>query len=199
MLRNIKTKVFYPHSPERVWLAIADRRALAAWLMDNDFEPRLGHKFRFQAQPLPGLNRTIDCEVIELDRPRRLSYTWRGGDLDKPTIVTWTLEPVEGGTQLQIEHIGFEGQISKPSEPIRLSHTWQGNSLPKAILGSLIGEPVRLGMQFQVGHEELENFNSTILNFYLSDGWHSALNTKLQNVLSDIAEQSHFASAAANE
>jgi hypothetical protein len=25
--------------------AEADRRILARWLMDNDFEPRLGHKF----------------------------------------------------------------------------------------------------------------------------------------------------------
>ena len=27
---------------QNVWLAITDRRMLALWLMENDFEPRLG-------------------------------------------------------------------------------------------------------------------------------------------------------------
>ena len=65
-MNQLNFAVFYPHPPERVWRAITDRRALAAWLMDNDFEPRLGHKFQFFAQSLPGLKPTINCQVIEL-------------------------------------------------------------------------------------------------------------------------------------
>jgi uncharacterized protein YndB with AHSA1/START domain len=108
MLRDLKLDVFYPYSPERVWQAITNRRVLAQWLMENDFEPRIGHKFRFEPQPHQGVNEAIHCEVIELDEPRSLSYTWRGGLMGKPTIVTWRLVPMEGGTQLQLEHKGFE-------------------------------------------------------------------------------------------
>lgn len=198
MLR-IKTKVFYPYPPEQVWLAIADRRGLAAWLMDNDFEPRIGHKFRFQAQPLPGLDKIIHCEVIELEKPRRLSYTWQGENLSKSTIVTWTLEPIDGGTHLQLEHTGFESEVIKLGEPIRCSHTQQSNSLPQLTLSTPIGEPVRLGQQFQLGHKEVQNFDNATLNFYLSHGWHSALNNRLQKVLTDMPEQSCLTSVAFNE
>lgn len=48
MLRTIKTEVFYPYPPQRIWQVLTERRALSAWLMDNDFEPLVGHKFRFQ-------------------------------------------------------------------------------------------------------------------------------------------------------
>jgi len=91
MLRDVKTEVFYPYPPERVWQVITNRHALAVWLMENDFEPRLGHKFRFQFEPQQGINNTIYCEVIQLDEPRCLSYTWRGSFMCQPTIVTWTL------------------------------------------------------------------------------------------------------------
>jgi uncharacterized protein YndB with AHSA1/START domain len=189
MLRNIRTKVFYPHPPERVWQAIANRRALAAWLMDNDFEPRLGHKFRFQTQPLPGLEGTIHCEVIELEEPRRLSYTWRGGNLSKHSIVTWTLEPVDGGTQLQLEHKGFECEVIKLGQPMHFSRTGQDNSVLKASLDISMQQPVNQGMPLQLGHAQLESFDSVALNFSFSGGWDFALNSRLQKVLTEIDRQ----------
>lgn len=101
MTRNLAFERIYPHPPERIWLAIADRRALAAWLMENDFEPRVGHRFQFRTRPRPGFDGVIDCEVIEVDEPRRLAYTWQGGWMRRPTTVTWTLEPVPEGTRLR--------------------------------------------------------------------------------------------------
>ncbi|MHC5856154.1 SRPBCC family protein [Nostoc sp.] len=77
MLRNLNMEVFYPYPPQRVWQVLTNRQALAVWLMENDFEPRLGHKFRFVHSTLPGLEGDIDCQVIELDEPRRLAFTWQ--------------------------------------------------------------------------------------------------------------------------
>ncbi|NJM73884.1 MAG: SRPBCC domain-containing protein [Scytonema sp. RU_4_4] len=113
MLRDLKMEVFYPHPPQRVWQVLTNRRALAAWLMENDFEPRVGHKFRFQDSTLPGLDESIDCEVIELDEPKRLSYTWQDKFMPKPSIVTWVLEPQEGGTQLRLEHKILEAAVTE--------------------------------------------------------------------------------------
>jgi len=42
--------------------------------MENDFEPFLGHKFRFQSNSHSELKTTIHCEVVELDEPKRLVY-----------------------------------------------------------------------------------------------------------------------------
>lgn len=105
MTQTITIDIFYPHPPEKVWKALTDRRALAAWLMENDFEPSIGHKFKFFDESLPGLKTTIECEVIELDAPNRLVYTWRDRLTSEPTLAIWTLVRVEGGTQLQLKHL----------------------------------------------------------------------------------------------
>src|SRR3954462_6913101 len=97
----IRIDTVYPHSPHRVWTALTDSRAMAEWLMRNDFEPRLGHRFQFRTKPAPGFDGVVHCEVTELDPPRRLAYTWKGGSID--TIVTWTLEPVADGTRVKFE------------------------------------------------------------------------------------------------
>ncbi len=109
MKRDIRIEVTYPYSPARVWRALTDSAELAQWLMPNDFQPRLGHKFQFRTKPQPGWRGVVDCEVTELDEARRLTYTWTGEPDKRGTKVTWTLEPVEGGTKLRLEHTGFEG------------------------------------------------------------------------------------------
>lgn len=198
MLRDLKLDIFYPYSPERVWKAIANRRALAAWLMENDFEPRVGHKFRFVPQPQQGVEGTIYCEVIELDEPRSLSYTWRGSFTCQPTIVTWRLLPVDGGTQLQLEHNGFESEVTKFSQPMRLAQARQNNSTFNATLETHLLEPVNQRMMFQPRYQQFESFDGVTLNFYLSGGWHSALNNRLQKMLTNVTEQSSLASVSSN-
>jgi hypothetical protein len=107
----------------------------------------------------------------------------------KPTIVTWTLLPVDGGTQLQLEHKGFESNVTQLNQPMRLAQTWQNNFMPKAILETRMLEPVKQGMPFHRRYERVENFDSVTLNFYLSGGWHSALNSGLKKMLSTIPEE----------
>jgi uncharacterized protein YndB with AHSA1/START domain len=96
---------------ERVWHALTDSATLSEWMLfkTNDFEPVVGHTFQFREAP--GFPGAIDCEVIEVDRPNRLSYTWMtGGQGDQPhsTVVTWTLAEADGGvTRLHLEQSGF--------------------------------------------------------------------------------------------
>ena len=87
------------HPVARVWDAIVDRDALAAWLMPNDFEPRVGHTFQFDGGPPRGL---IDAEVLELDPPHRIRLRWMIDDT--PTTVTITLRRDGDGTLLHLEH-----------------------------------------------------------------------------------------------
>lgn len=104
MSQSITLDVFYPYPPERVWQVLTDRRALAAWMMETDFEPILGHKFQFFCPSLPGLTTTIQCEVIEMQAPTRLVYTWKESPTAEPSLVIWTLTTVSGGTQLCLKH-----------------------------------------------------------------------------------------------
>jgi uncharacterized protein YndB with AHSA1/START domain len=179
MLRNVNMEIFYPHPPQKVWRAIANQRALAAWLMDNDFEPKLGHKFQLKPQGFEG---TIYCEVIQIDEPKCLSYTWRGSYMSKPTIVTWSLEAVEGGTQVKLEHRGLEKEITKFSQPMPLFLKRQNNFTPKATLEPAMLEPLDRKTLFQFS-TEFVNFDPVTVNFYLNGGWHYVLNNTLNNLL----------------
>ena len=118
MRREIRLEVTYPHPPERVWKALTDRKALEKWLMPNDFLPRLGHRFRFVREGAGRRKREeVQCEVVELDAPRRLAYTWRSDPETPPELVCWTLEPVEAGTRLRLEHLAPEEGLEDIAVP----------------------------------------------------------------------------------
>ena len=107
MKRDIKLEAFYPYPPERVWRAVTDSSAMAKWLMPNDFEPTIGHKFQFRTKPAPGFDGIVHCEVLELEEPRLLRISWRGGPID--TVLKLSLEVAANGTKLYLEHTGFTG------------------------------------------------------------------------------------------
>ncbi|MES1256959.1 MAG: SRPBCC domain-containing protein [Acidobacteriota bacterium] len=134
MKRDLRLSETYPHPPDDVWSALTDSAALADWLMPNDFEPQLGHRFQFRTRPAPGFDGTVNCEVIELDRPRRLAFTWKGGGLD--TVVRFTLEPVAEGTRLLLEHTGFRGARAVMVSFI-LAKGWKKSILPERLPAAL--------------------------------------------------------------
>lgn len=99
-----------PGPPAKVWRALTEPELLARWLMNNDFQPVVGHRFTFRAQPVAGWDGVVQCEVLEVEEHRRLSYSWRGGSEQHriDTVVTWTLvESGPGKTLLRLEHSGF--------------------------------------------------------------------------------------------
>ena len=93
----------YPHPPERVWQALTDRAELAAWLMPNDFSPREGARFRFDARPAHA--EPIECEVLEIEPLRRLRTRWMVAG--QPTTVTFELRADGAETVLRVEHDGL--------------------------------------------------------------------------------------------
>jgi uncharacterized protein YndB with AHSA1/START domain len=113
MFEILKLERSYASPPEKVWVALTDRTALAEWLMPNDFAPVVGHRFRFQVDPGGGFSGVIDCEVLEVDPCRKLVYTWAMRPTDpkkprpRPTTVTWRLTPFGAGTRLSFEHAGL--------------------------------------------------------------------------------------------
>ena len=114
MLDSLRFERVYPYHPEQVWVALTDRHALAEWLMPNDFEARVGHKFTFQVDPMPGCVCETRGEVLEVVAAQRLVYSWtpvpRSGPLPSvPSVVTWTLTPTATGTRLTLEHTGLAG------------------------------------------------------------------------------------------
>jgi uncharacterized protein YndB with AHSA1/START domain len=104
---RIEVEIVYPHPRARVWAALTRREALAAWLMDNDFEPRVGHRFRFTEEGARGWSGVVECEVVELREPEVVAMTWKGDPKLPATLVRFTLADAPGGTRLRLEHSGF--------------------------------------------------------------------------------------------
>jgi uncharacterized protein YndB with AHSA1/START domain len=103
--RTVVIERVFPHSPEKLWRALTESPLLARWLMKNDFEPQIGRKFQFRADPVPNWDGIINCEVLVVDSLKQLSYRWSSMGLD--SVVLFTLTPAEGGTSLRMEQSGF--------------------------------------------------------------------------------------------
>jgi|SRR5580658_267417 uncharacterized protein YndB with AHSA1/START domain len=94
-----------PHPSEKIWRALTQSPLIEKWLMNNDFQPVVGHRFSLRATPVPNWNGVIDCEVLVVEPNSRLTYTW--GTMGKKSVVAWTLTPTKGGTHVRMEHSGF--------------------------------------------------------------------------------------------
>jgi uncharacterized protein YndB with AHSA1/START domain len=135
--RDLHFDAFYPHPPEKVWNAITRRESIARWLMENDFEPRVGHRFQLRAKPQPGWDGIVNCEVLALEPPRQMSWSWKS-NTPIDTVLTITLTPEGHGTRLHLAHTGFAG-IKGVMVSFILGSGWK-SIVSKAIPAAIIDE-----------------------------------------------------------
>ena len=97
------------HSPAKVWRALTDPVLLTEWLLPvTGFRPESGAAFTFKTQAFPGWDGTVNCQVLEIEAHRKISYSWVVGDMALNTVVTFTLAPTESGTRLSLVQSGFK-------------------------------------------------------------------------------------------
>jgi uncharacterized protein YndB with AHSA1/START domain len=105
----------YPHPPATVWRAVTDPELVSRWTATGrggrpvGFRPTVGNKFQFVGKPVPGWRGIVDCEVLDVDEPGLLRYTWRGEENGAATIVTYRIEPRPDGTRFTFAQTGFTG------------------------------------------------------------------------------------------
>jgi uncharacterized protein YndB with AHSA1/START domain len=103
--RSVVVERELPYPPEKIWRALTQPHLIEEWLMKNDFNPLVGHRFNLRRTPKPDVNIVVDCQVLVVEPNKTLSYTWSAFDLE--SVVTWTLTPTSTGTQLRMEQSGF--------------------------------------------------------------------------------------------
>lgn len=106
----------YAYPIEEVWQAMTAPESVAEWTTTGrggrpeEFAPVVGRRFRFVGRPTLGWAGVVHCEVLEVEAPHLLRYTWKGDeDSDEVTDVTYRLEPTTTGTRFTWEHTGFTG------------------------------------------------------------------------------------------
>ena len=103
--RSLVIEKELPHPVGKVWRALTQGALIKEWLMDNDFQPEVGHKFKFRSTPMPNWNGIIDSEVLVVEPDKKLSYSWNSMGLE--SVVVWTLVETSGGTLVRMEQSGF--------------------------------------------------------------------------------------------
>jgi uncharacterized protein YndB with AHSA1/START domain len=94
-----------PFPAEKIWRALTEGPLIKEWLMDNDFEPLVGHSFKFRSTPVPNWDGVINGAVLVVEPGKKLSYSW--GTMGMESVVVWTLVATSGGTLVRMEHSGF--------------------------------------------------------------------------------------------
>lgn len=102
---------------ERVFRALSEPDALATWwgpagfsTPEVELDLRVGGHYRFGMQPPDGELFHLAGEFVEIDPPRRLSYTFRWEEPDpddRETFVTLTLGARGGATELSLSQGEF--------------------------------------------------------------------------------------------
>ncbi len=105
--RSVVVERELPFPPEKVWRALTQQHLLEEWLMKNDFAPVVGHRFNLRGE----WGGVLDCEVLEVEPGRTLSYAWNFAHDDPAynlmSVVTFTLTPTGTGAHLRMEQSGF--------------------------------------------------------------------------------------------
>lgn len=106
-LRTVTVERDIPHPPAKLWRALTQPHLIEEWLMKNDFRAEVGHRFNLRGE----WGGVLDCEVLDIDEPTSLSYSWnyRHEDpaFDLTSVVTFTLTPTATGTHLRMDQSGF--------------------------------------------------------------------------------------------
>jgi uncharacterized protein YndB with AHSA1/START domain len=105
--RSVVIEREFSFPPEKIWRALTQPHLIEEWLMKNDFQPVVGHRFNLRGD----WGGVLDCEVLAIEPNKALSYTWnfahQDAALNLRSVVTFTLTPTSAGTHLRMEQSGF--------------------------------------------------------------------------------------------
>jgi uncharacterized protein YndB with AHSA1/START domain len=118
----VVTEIDIAAPPERVFKALTDAKELLLWFTDSscpvklwEMDARLGGRYRYATEKGKVLVNNVsefEChgEILELDPPRLLVYTWIANwheDKSRRTVVRWELTPNTAGTHVKVIHSGL--------------------------------------------------------------------------------------------
>lgn len=106
---TLTKSIFLAAPREVVWAFLTEKDKLALWFHPAEDDLMLGQDYALVNTGDDGtVSKMCWGEVLEMDAPAHLKYSFTikplGGAM---TTVIWTLEAVNGGTKLSLEHAGI--------------------------------------------------------------------------------------------
>jgi uncharacterized protein YndB with AHSA1/START domain len=115
-------------SPERVFRALTSQEITGWWVRPGVFDTRVwsGEVHAGGCWKASGVARgqpyALEGKFLEVNSPRILVHTWQGvAALQKPSIVSYQLEPLAGRTRLTLRH----SDLSSPEQCINTAIGWE--------------------------------------------------------------------------
>jgi len=122
-LRTVTIERDFSHAPTKLWRALTTPHLMEEWLMRGDFRPIVGHRFTLTGD----WGGVLDCEVLEIEPGRVLSYTWNHAHEDPAydlrSVVTFTVTATADGSHLKVEQTGFRAEQKQASGGARFGWT----------------------------------------------------------------------------
>jgi uncharacterized protein YndB with AHSA1/START domain len=117
----VTSEIFIAAPRERIFEALTDAKQAVQWwgqkdryhIRDFNLDARVGGKWSTSGSSLKMGSINIEGEILELDPPRRLAYTWLSSWMPRNTRVLWELETKDGGTLVKLTHTGFAGDTEQ--------------------------------------------------------------------------------------
>ncbi|GAB6122222.1 SRPBCC family protein [Dysgonomonas termitidis] len=99
----------YSAPVSKIWKAITDKEQMEEWYFTiEDFELREGAEFNFSV-PFEDIIYHHRCVIKEIVPLKRLIHTWTHPTQSRgESVVTWDLQPQDGGTKVTLTHTGVE-------------------------------------------------------------------------------------------
>ena len=115
-------------APERVFQALTTPEIIEWWVNPGVFDTRqwtgdVRVGGRWSASGVArGAPYSLEGKFLEVDPPRKLVQTWSRLGMDgAPSVLTYLLEPIDGGTRLTVRHAG----IVAPEQRQNMSAGWR--------------------------------------------------------------------------
>ena len=123
--RSLNLKRFYPVTPEKVWRAWTDAKALGQWFRPDasfsipvaEADVQVGGRFRVLMVNAKGEEFDLTGVYREVVPARKLVMTWgwRERQPGHESLVTVTMHPLNQGTQLELRHEQYVDIDNQPT------------------------------------------------------------------------------------
>ena len=94
-----------PASPEAAWAALTEPGQIADWFTDASPLGDVGDPYRLDF----GEGSVVEGQVRNVEPGRTFAHTWAWADVEpvQETLVTWSVEPADGGARITLTHEGW--------------------------------------------------------------------------------------------
>lgn len=120
--RTLKKQVYLKASKEQVWAYLTDPEKLAIWFHKPEDTLKAGPYAMFGTE---SGDKLMWGDVLTANPFDLLEYTFTIAPMgDATSTVRWTLEEVEGGTRLSLEHSGLPAGVPAFDLTLALDKGW---------------------------------------------------------------------------